>query len=62
MVVAETISQAMDGAELVAVEYEELPALVDPRDAIKSGAAQLHDETPNNLAIDWPGMVESRRQ
>jgi aerobic carbon-monoxide dehydrogenase large subunit len=59
MVVADTLGQAMDGADLVTVEYEELPALVDPREAIKPGAQLLHDEAPNNIAIDWPGMVES---
>jgi carbon-monoxide dehydrogenase large subunit len=59
MVVAETLGQAMDGAELVTVEYDELPAVVDPREAMKSDAPQLHNEAPNNIAIDWPGMVES---
>ena len=59
MVVAETVGQAQDGADLVAVEYEEQPAVVDPRDALKSGAPQLHPEAPGNVAIDWPGMVDS---
>jgi carbon-monoxide dehydrogenase large subunit len=59
MVVAETLAQALDAADLVMVEYDDLPAVVDPRDAIKSGATPLHAEAPDNLAIDWPGMVES---
>jgi aerobic carbon-monoxide dehydrogenase large subunit len=59
MVVAETVGQAQDGADLVIVEYEEQPAVVDPRDAIKPGAPQLHPEAPGNVAIDWPGMVDS---
>lgn len=59
MVVADTVGHAQDAADMIVVEYDELPAVVDPRDAIKSGAPQLHDEAPGNLAIDWPGMVES---
>ena len=29
------------------------------REALKPGAPQLHPEAPGNLAIDWPGMVDS---
>src|ERR1044071_6710166 len=32
MVVAEKLGQAQDAADLIQVEYEELPAVVDPRD------------------------------
>src|SRR5690348_10428147 len=59
MVVAEAIGQAQDGADLVQVEYEELPAVVDPLDAMKSEAVQLHNDAPGNIAIDWPGVAES---
>ncbi len=59
MVVAETTGQAQDAAELVVVNYEETPAVVDPREAVKAGAPQLHPEAPGNIAVDWPGMVES---
>jgi carbon-monoxide dehydrogenase large subunit len=59
MVVAETLGQAQDGAELVAVSYDELPAVVDPRDGLKSDAPQLHDDAPGNVALDWPGIVDS---
>ncbi|HTQ82343.1 MAG TPA: xanthine dehydrogenase family protein molybdopterin-binding subunit [Pseudolabrys sp.] len=59
MVVADRRGQAQDAVDLVTVEYEETPAVVDARDALKPGAPQLHAEAPNNLAIDWPGMVDS---
>jgi carbon-monoxide dehydrogenase large subunit len=59
MVVAETLGAAQDAAELIAVEYEITPAVVDAREALKPGAPQLHADAPNNLAIDWPGMVEN---
>ena len=57
MVVAETPAQAADAAELVAVDYEEVPAVVDVRDADASGAPQVWPEAPGNLALDWPGPV-----
>jgi len=57
VVVAETQAQAMDAAELVAVDYEETPAVVDVRDAVAPGAPQVWPEAPGNVALDWPGPV-----
>ncbi|HEX3340954.1 MAG TPA: xanthine dehydrogenase family protein molybdopterin-binding subunit [Pseudolabrys sp.] len=56
MVVAETTAAAQDAADLVRVEYEELPAVVDLRDAMKGGT-QLYPEASGNLCVDWPGPV-----
>ncbi|MBI1203860.1 MAG: molybdopterin-dependent oxidoreductase [Rhodopseudomonas sp.] len=58
MVVAETTAQALDAADLVEVEYEQLPAVVD-LDAAMKGDVQLFDEAPRNLCLDWPGPVPS---
>jgi aerobic carbon-monoxide dehydrogenase large subunit len=58
MVVAETLAAALDAADLVAVDYEELPAVVTLDDAMK-GAVQLYPESPGNLIVDWPGPVPS---
>src|SRR6267142_5000758 len=52
-VVAESPHAAQDAAELIAVEYRELPAVTDARKALAPGAAQLHDELPGNLSFDW---------
>ncbi len=49
LVVAETQAQAMDAAELVAVDYEELPAVIGPAAATASGAPLLHREAPGNV-------------
>lgn len=49
VVVAETRSQAYDALEFIKVEYEALPIVTDPRDALKDGAPQLFEEVPNNL-------------
>ncbi|MEY3639973.1 MAG: Carbon monoxide dehydrogenase large chain [Pseudomonadota bacterium] len=51
MVVAETLEQAKNAAELVEVEYDVLPAVVDVRQA-KTGTA-LHAEAPNNHCYNW---------
>src|SRR5581483_4160357 len=49
LVVADTAEQAADAAEQVTVEIEELPALVDPREA--EAAPPLHDEAPDNVLL-----------
>src|SRR5215472_14661651 len=53
MVVAETAAAGQDAADLVQVEYEELPAVIDLSDATKKGGTQLHPEAPGNLCVDW---------
>ena len=53
VVIAETRNQARDAAEAVVVTYEELPAVVDMREAVVSGAPQLHPEAPGNVIFDW---------
>lgn len=41
---------AEEAAELVKVEYEELPALYDPLDSIKEGAIEIHEGVKNNIS------------
>jgi carbon-monoxide dehydrogenase large subunit len=53
VVIAETLAQAKDGAELVAIDYSELPSTVSTANADADGAPQLHEECPNNVALDW---------
>jgi carbon-monoxide dehydrogenase large subunit len=53
VVIAETRNQARDAAEVVAVDYEELPVVADIRAAIAPGAPQLHPEAPGNVIYDW---------
>jgi carbon-monoxide dehydrogenase large subunit len=52
MIVARTPAQALDAAERVQVDYEILPAVVDPLAALQPGAPLLWDHAPNNLCID----------
>jgi len=54
VVIAETRAQARDAAELIQVDFEALPAVVDSLDALKPGAPQVHDAAaPGNLCYDW---------
>ena len=51
LVVAETALQAKDAAELIAVDYEELPAVVDLAKAKKGPA--IHEIAPDNTCYVW---------
>jgi carbon-monoxide dehydrogenase large subunit len=53
VVVAETRNQARDAAELVEVDYEELPAVVDILKAQGADVPQIHPEAPNNTIYRW---------
>ncbi len=53
VVVAETVYQARDAAQLVNVTWEPLPAVVDAKKATEPGAPQLHEEAPNNIVLEW---------
>jgi carbon-monoxide dehydrogenase large subunit len=51
-VVAETREQAQDGADRVAIEYEELPCVTDVLDAVAPGAPQLWPQAPGNVSAE----------
>jgi len=53
LVVAETEHQAQDAAELIDVEYEDVPVFVEAADALKPGAVSIHEDVPGNLAFDY---------
>ncbi len=48
--VDETLAEEALG--LIGVEYEELPAVFDPEEAMKPGAPQIYDDVKNNIVID----------
>ncbi|MDT8345015.1 MAG: xanthine dehydrogenase family protein, partial [Thermohalobaculum sp.] len=58
-IVADSLNAARDAAELVELDIEELPAVVDMRAAIKGGAA-VHTEAPDNLCYDWEFVAENK--
>ena len=50
-VVAESAHQAADAAELIAVEYEPLPAIVSTANAVEPGAPRVWEESFDNIAF-----------
>ncbi len=49
-VVATSLDAAEEAVSKIRVNYEELPAVFDPLEAMKPGAPILHDEVPNNVS------------
>jgi carbon-monoxide dehydrogenase large subunit len=53
VVLAVSRSIARDAAELIEVDYEELPAVTDLEAASRSDAPQVWPEAPGNVCFDW---------
>jgi carbon-monoxide dehydrogenase large subunit len=51
-VVASSEAEAEDIADLVEVAIDETTAVIDARDALQSGAPQLHAEAPGNVILE----------
>lgn len=49
LIVADSIAQARDAAELILFDVEDLPAKID----VAAGGETLHGEAPDNKAMDW---------
>lgn len=52
MVIAETTNLAKDAAELIGIDWVELPAVVSGVDALNEDAPTLWDHLPGNLVLD----------
>jgi carbon-monoxide dehydrogenase large subunit len=50
-VIAETLPQARDAADLVQVDYEPLPSVTDAKAAMRNDAPQLHEAAPSNVCF-----------
>src|SRR5665811_1227367 len=65
-VVAVDSETAEEAVRLIEVEYEELPAVFDPLDAIKDGAPLVHDDTEGNVSAqihkEWGNVEEGFAQ
>jgi CO/xanthine dehydrogenase Mo-binding subunit len=53
LVVAETEEQATHALKLIDVEYEDLPLLADPVEAMAGSAYQIHPDTPSNVITHY---------
>ena len=50
-IVAESRYQAEDALELIDIDYEPLPIVIDPEQAVRAGAPLLHDEAGTNVLV-----------
>lgn len=53
LVVAESLAEAKDAAELIYVDFDELDSIADTGTAAEPGKPQVHESAPNNTAFDW---------
>src|SRR5947199_4247512 len=53
VVIADSHEAAVDGAEKVQVDWEPLPSVTITEKAAQSGAPQIHDGAPGNVAFKW---------
>ena len=51
VILAENLPIAEDARDLIEVDYNMLPAVADPENAIEPGAPLLYDELGSNIAI-----------
>jgi aerobic carbon-monoxide dehydrogenase large subunit len=50
-IVAETLEQAKDASELINIDYDILPAVVEPASATSRGQPAVWDEAPDNICF-----------
>ncbi len=58
LLIAESAAAAQDAAELLEIEYRDLPAVVRARDAVMRGAPLVHDAVPGNIVMDYESGSE----
>jgi carbon-monoxide dehydrogenase large subunit len=58
-VVAESLNQARDAAELIDVDITDLPAVIDMKAAISGGQA-VHEAAPDNICFDWEFIGDNK--
>ena len=53
LVLADTVQHAMDAAELVVIDFDDLPVSASAEAALAPGAEAIHTEAPGNLCLDF---------
>jgi carbon-monoxide dehydrogenase large subunit len=60
LIVAESAAAAQDAAELVEVDYRDLPVVIGAPQALAAGAPLVHDSVAGNLALDYESGDEAK--
>jgi carbon-monoxide dehydrogenase large subunit len=53
LVVADSALAAQDASELIRIDYQDLPVVIDPEAAVRPGTAQLHESVPENTPFEY---------
>jgi carbon-monoxide dehydrogenase large subunit len=53
VVIAATKQEAKNAAELLEIDYTDLPAVANLTDAVAPGAPRVHDDVAGNICYDW---------
>src|SRR3954454_13278532 len=53
VVIADSRQEAKNAAELLDIQYQDLPGFATMKEAIAPGAALVHDDAPGNICYDW---------
>jgi aerobic carbon-monoxide dehydrogenase large subunit len=53
LVVADTLAEAKDAAELIDIDYEPLPSVTDSEEAARPDSPRVWDENPDNVSHVW---------
>ena len=53
VIIAESIEEAKNAAELIEVSFDEKPVIINMNDALDSTKGLVHDEIESNVCYDW---------
>ncbi len=53
LIVADTLAEAKDAAELIDIDYEPLPSVTDSEEAARPGSPRVWEENPDNVSHVW---------
>ena len=53
VIIAESLEDAKNAAELIDVNYDDIPVIIDMQDALDNSKGLVHDEIESNVCYDW---------
>ena len=53
VIIAESLEDAKNAAELIDVNYDDIPVVIDMQDALDNSKGLVHDEIESNVCYDW---------
>ena len=53
VIIADTLEDAKNAAELIDVNYDDIPVIIDMQDALDNSNGLVHEEIESNVCYDW---------